>query len=58
MTGNQAIIHDFFKSKNSKKEKWTETIQETWLVENGEKIKLIGKTENIRKELISERSEE
>ncbi|RHZ35787.1 hypothetical protein [endosymbiont GvMRE of Glomus versiforme] len=52
---NLTIPLEFFKSKNSQKEKWTETSQEIWLVENGEKIKLIGKNENLYKELIAEK---
>ncbi|RHZ37304.1 hypothetical protein [endosymbiont GvMRE of Glomus versiforme] len=51
-------INDFWKDKNSKREKWTETNQEVWLVENGEKIKLIGKNHNTYKELIREGEKE
>ena len=50
----EKMVNDFWKDKNSKKEKWTESTQEVWLVENGEKIKLIGKSANTHKELISE----
>jgi len=48
---------DFWKSSDSKKEKITTTVQETWLVENGKNIKLIGKSEDTCKELISETKE-
>ena len=48
----KTLTNDFQKNKNSQKEKWTITNQEIWLVENGEKIKLIGKSENTYKEII------
>lgn len=47
-------INDFWKKENSQRERITETIKEVWLVENGEKIKLIEKATNTYKELISE----
>ena len=51
----EKTIPDFWKDKNSKREKWTITNQEVWLVENGEKIKLVGKSENTYQELIREK---
>jgi hypothetical protein len=53
----EKTLNDFWTEKNSKKEKWTITNQEVWLVENGNKIKLIGKSENTYQELIRERNE-
>ena len=50
-------INDFWKDKNSKKEKITETVKEVWLVENGEKTKLLEKATNTYKELISQGKE-
>ena len=54
MTEKPLTIHDFWKDKNSQKERITETVKTVWLVENGEKIKLIEKATNTYKELISE----
>jgi hypothetical protein len=44
----------FFKENNSKREIWTFNEQETWLIENGKKVKLISKNKDIYQELISE----
>ena len=50
-------ITDILQGHSGKKERWTITNQEIWLVANGEKIKKIGQTENTYKELISEANE-
>jgi len=54
MNQKPLTINDFWKDKNSKKERITETVKTVWLVENGEKIKLLEKATNTYKELISE----
>lgn len=54
MNQKPLTINDFWKDKNSQKERITETVKTVWLVENGEKIKLLEKATNTYKELISE----
>jgi len=54
MNQKPLTINDFWKDENSKKERITETVKTVWLVENGEKIKLLEKATNTYKELISE----
>ena len=56
MNQKPLTINDFWKEQNSKKERITETVKTVWLVENGEKIKLLEKATNTYKELISEGS--